>query len=91
MSAYEEQLVVVRRQEAIQNELESCGEDMDRMSALLDELQDLSGRAVDLNLKVWSPVGPTPNSHLALIALQQIANRESAQKPVLDLPGPFCA
>lgn len=39
MSAYGEQLAVLQRQEGIQKELEECGEDMDRMSALLDELE----------------------------------------------------
>lgn len=39
MSAYAEQMAVVNRQEEIQKGLEECGEDMDRMSQLLDELQ----------------------------------------------------
>lgn len=33
---------VVKRQEAISRELESAGEDMDRMQALLDELDRLN-------------------------------------------------
>ena len=39
LSAYGEQVAVAARQEAIQQELEACGEDMERMSVLLDELQ----------------------------------------------------
>ena len=39
MSAYGEQLAVLSRQDGIQKELEDCGEDMERMSQLLDELQ----------------------------------------------------
>ena len=39
MSAYGEQVQLLQRQEQIQKELEDCGEDMDRMSDLLDELQ----------------------------------------------------
>ena len=39
MSAYAEQMAVVNRQEEIQKGLEECGEDMDRMAELLDELQ----------------------------------------------------
>lgn len=42
MSAFDEQLVVIRRQEEIQKELEECGEDMEKMSAILDELDTLS-------------------------------------------------
>lgn len=39
LSAYGEQVAVAARQEAIQVELEACGEDMEKMAALLDELQ----------------------------------------------------
>ena len=39
MSAYGEQLAVLSRQDGIQKDLEECGEDMERMSQLLDELQ----------------------------------------------------
>ena len=39
LSAYGEQVAVAARQEAIQLELEACGEDMEKMAALLDELQ----------------------------------------------------
>ncbi|CAL8469003.1 g8544 [Coccomyxa elongata] len=52
MSAYAEQMTVMRRQEEIQKGLEECGEDMDRMSALLDELQELSGQAAELDIKL---------------------------------------
>ena len=39
MSAYGEQVRLLQRQEEIQKELEDCGEDMDHMAELLDELQ----------------------------------------------------
>ena len=39
MSTYGEQVQLLQRQEEIQTELEDCGEDMDRMAELLDELQ----------------------------------------------------
>ena len=42
MSAFDEQMVVLRRQEEIQKELEACGEDMEKMSLILDELDTLS-------------------------------------------------
>jgi hypothetical protein len=48
LSAYGEQLAVAARQEAIQAELEACGEDMERMAALLDELQARSRALVGL-------------------------------------------
>ncbi|GMH44160.1 hypothetical protein BSKO_12094 [Bryopsis sp. KO-2023] len=51
-SVYEDQLKVVRRQEAIQKEIEECTEDMDRMAELLDELADLTSKTVDLDVKV---------------------------------------
>ena len=44
MSAFGEQVELVARQEQIQKELETCGDDMDRMSALVDELDSLSNR-----------------------------------------------
>ncbi|KAK9842531.1 hypothetical protein WJX81_004688 [Elliptochloris bilobata] len=50
LSAYGEQVEVVQRQEAIQRELEDCGEDMERMSALLDELQEVNARGADLDI-----------------------------------------
>ncbi|BDA42998.1 probable energy-dependent translational throttle protein EttA [Coccomyxa sp. Obi] len=52
MSAYAEQMALMNRQEEIQKGLEECGEDMDRMSALLDELQELSGQAAELDIKL---------------------------------------
>ena len=42
LSAFEEQVAVLRRQEEIQAELEACGSDMDRMAPILDELDALS-------------------------------------------------
>lgn len=50
MSAFKDQLSVTNRQEEIAKELEECGEDMDRMSMLLDELNELSSKAVDLDV-----------------------------------------
>ncbi len=51
MSAYGEQVELIARQEQIQKELEDCGEDMDRMADLLDELQELNSQAADLDVK----------------------------------------
>ena len=51
MSAYGEQVELIARQEQIQSELEDCGEDMDRMADLLDELQELNSQAADLDVK----------------------------------------
>lgn len=48
-SAFADQLKVLDRQDVIATELEECGEDMDRMSALLDELNELSNKAVELD------------------------------------------
>ena len=42
LSAFEEQVAVLRRQEEIQAELEACGSDMERMAPILDELDALS-------------------------------------------------
>ena len=42
LSAFEEQVAVLRRQEEIQTELEACGSDMERMAPVLDELDALS-------------------------------------------------
>jgi len=49
-SAYEEGMAVLQRTEEIQKELEDCTDDMDRMSELLDELDKLSNKAVDLDM-----------------------------------------
>jgi len=51
-SAYKEQMQVIRRQEAIQQELESTITDMDRMADLVDELNELSSKAIDLDVKL---------------------------------------
>ena len=45
LSAFEEQVAVLRRQEEIQAELEACGSDMERMAPILDELDALSKQA----------------------------------------------
>lgn len=52
MSAFEDQLDVLRRQEAVQKGLEECGDDMDKMGQLLDELNELSKNAVDLDVNL---------------------------------------
>ena len=52
MSAYGEQLAVLKRQDGIQADLEACGEDMERMATLLDELQELTGQAAELDTKL---------------------------------------
>jgi ATPase subunit of ABC transporter with duplicated ATPase domains len=52
MSAFDSQTKVIKRQEEIQKDLEDCGEDMDRMSALLDELNELSNISVDLDVNL---------------------------------------
>lgn len=41
------QVRVMKRQEAISREMESAGEDMDRMQALLDELDKLNAKVCD--------------------------------------------
>ena len=52
MSAFDEQLRVIRRQEEVQKGLEECGDDMDRMGELLDELNELSSKAIDLDVSL---------------------------------------
>lgn len=49
-SAFAEGMAVLQRTEEIQKELEDCTDDMDRMSELLDELDKLSNKAVDLDM-----------------------------------------
>jgi ATPase subunit of ABC transporter with duplicated ATPase domains len=48
-SAFGDEVALLKRTEAIQVELESCGDDMDRMGALLDELAVLNNKATDLD------------------------------------------
>lgn len=45
-------LQVLRWQEEIQVQLEQVGDDMEKMSQLLDELDSLTKRAVDLDVKL---------------------------------------
>lgn len=52
MSAFADQLKVMERQEAVQKGLEECGDDMEKMGALLDELNELSKVAVDLDINL---------------------------------------
>lgn len=49
-SAFAEGMAVLERTEEIQKELEECTDDMERMSQLLDELDKLSNKAVDLDM-----------------------------------------
>lgn len=42
MSAFGEQVELLTRQEALQKELETVGEDMDAMTRILDELDSLN-------------------------------------------------
>ena len=50
MSVYGEQAKISARMDAIQKELESCTEDMDRMTQLLDELDTLQNKAENIDL-----------------------------------------
>lgn len=52
MSAFSDQLGVMKRQEEVQKGLEECGDDMDKMGQLLDELNELSKVAVDLDVNL---------------------------------------
>eukprot|EP00890_Picochlorum_soloecismus_P006450 jgi/Picsp_1/6806/NSC_04145-R1_abc transporter family protein len=52
MSAFSDELDILRRQEAVQKGLEECGDDMDKMGQLLDELNELSKNAVDLDVNL---------------------------------------
>ena len=52
MSAFDEQMWVIRRQEEVQKGLEECGEDMEKMGKLLDELNELTSKAVDLDVSL---------------------------------------
>ena len=49
-SAFIAQMAVVNRQEEIQRALEECGEDMDKMGKLLDELSELQSKAEELDV-----------------------------------------
>ena len=52
MSAFSDQIDVMKRQEEVQKGLEECGDDMDKMGQLLDELNELSKVAVDLDINL---------------------------------------
>ena len=52
MSAFNDQIMVIKRQEEVQKELENCGDDMDKMGDLLDELNELSKTAIDLDVSL---------------------------------------
>mmetsp|Transcript_5166 Transcript_5166/g.11242 ORF Transcript_5166/g.11242 Transcript_5166/m.11242 type:complete len:696 (+) Transcript_5166:136-2223(+) len=49
-SVYQEQLKVTQRREQISVDLENVGDDMDRMQALIEELEKLNNKAVDLDV-----------------------------------------
>ena len=52
MSAFSDQINVIKRQEEVQKGLEECGEDMEKMGKLLDELNELTSKAVDLDVNL---------------------------------------
>lgn len=49
-SAFADQLDLVRKQDEIQKKLENVGDDMDAMGDLLDELNEVTSKAVDLDV-----------------------------------------
>ena len=70
------QVKLQRRQEELQSELEQCGEDMDKMAALLDEMEELNKNATDLDMtlldrnidKMMPELGFTPEDSDQLVA-----------------------
>ena len=70
------QVKLQRRQEALQTELEQCGDDMDKMAALLDEMEELNSNATDLDMtlldrnidKMMPELGFTPDDSDQLVA-----------------------
>lgn len=52
MSAFGEQVEFLKRQEEIQHALEKCGEDMEAMAQLLDDLSELQSKSVDLDISL---------------------------------------
>ena len=76
LSAFAEQMDISRRLEQVQVELETAVEDMDRMSALLDELDTLQKAAetsdlynVDVKINKMMPeLGFTPDDSDRLVA-----------------------
>lgn len=75
------QVKVQRRQEALQVELEQCGEDMDKMAALLDEMDELNKNATDLDMtlldrnidKMMPELGFIPEDSDQLVAAYRYA------------------
>lgn len=65
-----------RRQDELQTELEECGEDMDKMAELLDEMEQLNSNATDLDMtlldrnidKMMPELGFTPEDSDQLVA-----------------------
>ncbi len=66
----------MRRQEELQTELEQCGEDMDKMATLLDEMEEMNKNATDLDMtlldrnidKMMPELGFTPEDSDQLVA-----------------------
>ncbi|GAB4823640.1 hypothetical protein N2152v2_010686 [Parachlorella kessleri] len=52
LSAFGEQIEILKRQEEIQQGLEECGDDMDRMAKLLDELSEVQSKGQDLDISL---------------------------------------
>lgn len=76
------QVKLQRRQEQLQTELEQCGEDMDKMAALLDEMEELNKNATDLDMtlldrnidKMMPELGFTPEDSDQLVAAYRSAD-----------------
>ncbi|EFJ51883.1 hypothetical protein VOLCADRAFT_56598 [Volvox carteri f. nagariensis] len=51
-SVYETQIKIKRRQEELSMSLESVGDDMDRMQQILDELEKLNNKVIDLDVEL---------------------------------------
>ncbi|KAK9856093.1 hypothetical protein WJX84_006134 [Apatococcus fuscideae] len=76
LSAYDEQIKVQNRLEEVQVELENVGSDMDKMTPLLDEMEKLNNKAVDLDMslldsqvdKMMPELGFTPEDNDRLVA-----------------------
>jgi len=52
LSAFSDQIHLIKRQEEVQKGLEECGDDMDKMGKLLDELNELTSKAADLDVNL---------------------------------------
>ena len=69
-------LQVLKRTEQLQQELEQCGEDMEHMTKILDELEVLNNSKIDLDVSVLDrnidrmmpELGFTPEDNDKLVA-----------------------